>query len=98
MVHIQNTQGAKVGTLGRQNERHSSYVRLAHTSKFGLCFMLVCQIKSNYYSLIYSSLSTIQTWFPKKRNSFAMKWLIVSLCGYTDIIWKENFKISLQLM
>ena len=30
--------------------------RLAHTSIFGLCFMSVCQIKSNCYSLIYSSL------------------------------------------
>jgi len=49
-------QGVKVGTLGRQNERNSSYVRLAHTSIFGLCFMLVCLMKSNCYSLIYSSL------------------------------------------
>ena len=29
-------QGVKVGTLGGQNERNSSYVRLAHTS------ILVC--------------------------------------------------------
>ena len=50
------TQGVKVGTLGRQNERNSSYVRLAHTSIFGLCFMSVCLMKSNCYSLIYSSL------------------------------------------
>ena len=48
-------QGVKVGTLGRQNERNSSYVRLAHTSIFGLCLMLVCLMKSNCYSLIYSS-------------------------------------------
>ena len=32
-------QGAKVGTLGRKNEINSSYVRQAHTSTFGLCFM-----------------------------------------------------------
>ena len=49
-------QGVKVGTLSRQNERKSSYVRLAHTSIFGLCFMSVCLLKSNCYSLIYSSL------------------------------------------
>ena len=52
-------QGVKVGTLGRQNERNSSYVRLAHTSLFGLCFMPVCLMKSNCYSLIYSSLEKI---------------------------------------
>ena len=49
-------QGVKVGTLGRQNERNSRYFRLAHTSIFGLCFMSVCLMKSNCYSLIYSSL------------------------------------------
>ena len=51
-------QGVKVGTLGRQNERNSIYVRLTHTSIFGLFFMPVCLMKSNCYSLIliYSSL------------------------------------------
>ena len=39
------TQGVKVGTLGRQNERNSSYVRLAHTSIFGLCFMMLFHFK-----------------------------------------------------
>ena len=34
-------QGVQVTMLGRQNERNSSYVRLAHTSIFGLCFMSV---------------------------------------------------------
>ena len=48
-------QGVKVGPLGGQNERNSTYVRLAHTSIFGLCFMSVCLMKSNCYSLIYSS-------------------------------------------
>ena len=38
-------QGVKVGTLDRQIERNSSYVWLAHTSIFGLCFMLVCLMK-----------------------------------------------------
>ena len=33
-------QGVEVGTLGGQNERNSSYVRLAHTSIFGL---FLCQ-------------------------------------------------------
>ena len=32
------------------------YSTLAHTSIFGLCFMSVYQMKSNCYSLIYSSL------------------------------------------
>ena len=42
--------------LGRQNERNFCYDRLALTSIFGLCFMWVYLIKSNCYSLIYSSL------------------------------------------
>ena len=42
--------------LGRQNERNISYIKLAHTSIFGLCFMPVCLMKSNCYTLIYSSL------------------------------------------
>ena len=47
------SQGAKVGLLGRQNEKNSSYVWLAHTSIFGLCFMSICVMKSNCYSLLY---------------------------------------------
>ena len=54
-------QGAKVGTLGRQNERNSSNVWLAYAFIIGLCFMFgflsVCLMKSNCFSLIYSSLS-----------------------------------------
>ena len=53
------TQGVQVWTLGRQNERNNSYVRLAHTSIFGLCLMPVCLMKLNCYSLIYSSLLLI---------------------------------------
>ena len=49
-------QGVKVGTLGGQIERNSGYVWLAHTFIFGSCFMSVCLMKSNCYSLIYSSL------------------------------------------
>ena len=49
-------QRAKVGMLCRQNERNSRYIRLAHTSIFGLYFISVCLMKSNCYSLIYSSL------------------------------------------
>ena len=49
-------QEVNVGMLGRQNERKNNYVRLAYTSIFGLCFMPVCLMKSNCYSLIYSSL------------------------------------------
>ena len=54
---IKLTQGVKARTLGRQNERNFCYDRLALTSIFGLCFMWVCLIKSNCYSLIYSSLN-----------------------------------------
>ena len=49
-------QGVKVGMLGRQNESNLAYFWLALTSIFGLCFMPVYLIKSNCYSLIYSSL------------------------------------------
>ena len=53
---VKMDQGVKVVMLGRQNERNSSYVRLAHTSFFGLCFMFFCLMKSNCYFFIYSSL------------------------------------------
>ena len=56
MADMPFKQGVKVRSLGTQNERNSSYVRLAQISIFGLCFMSVCLIKSNCYSLIYSSL------------------------------------------
>ena len=38
-------QGVKVGTLSRQNEINSSYVRLAYTSIFGL-FCVLCKSTS----------------------------------------------------
>ena len=56
---VHPSQGVKVVMLGRQNERNSSYVRLAHTTISGLCFMTVFLMKSNCYSLIYSSLDLI---------------------------------------
>ena len=49
-----SNQGAKARMLGRQNERNSSYVRLAQTSIFGFCFLSVCLTKSNCFSLIFS--------------------------------------------
>ena len=49
-------QGVKARTFGIQCERNFCYDWLALTSLFGLCFMSVCLIKSNCYSLIYSSL------------------------------------------
>ena len=81
------TQGFKVGTLGRQNERNSSYVRLAHTSITGLYFMPACLMKSNCYSLIYSSLSKyekigVQSRFCKRRGTlfiFLLSWMTVEL-------------------
>ena len=59
LTKMSDYQGVKVGSLGRQNERNISYVRLAHTSIFGLCFMSVCLMKSNCYSLIHSSLGRL---------------------------------------
>ena len=70
-----SNQGVKVVTLGRQNDRNSSYVRLAHTSIFGLCFMSVCLMKSNCYSLIYSSLGqTLYFILPINRTLRMAKW------------------------
>ena len=46
-------QGVKARMLGRQNERNFCYKRLALTSIFCLCFMSVCLIISNCYSLIF---------------------------------------------
>ena len=43
--------------LGRQNVRNFCCETLALNSIFGLCFMPVYLIKSNCYSLIYSSLA-----------------------------------------
>ena len=51
--------GVNIGKLGRQNERNNNYVKLAHTSIFGLCFLSVYLMKSNCYTLIYSSLVLI---------------------------------------
>ena len=61
-TQFSQNQGVKVGTLGRQNERNISYVRLAHTSLFGLCFMSVCLMKSNCYSLIHIFFFGYDTW------------------------------------
>ena len=50
---------------------------MALTSIFGLCFMSVCLIKPNWYSLIYSSLQPFQfkiykypsnAWFRSRKN------------------------------
>ena len=49
-------QGVKARMLSRQNERNFCYDMLAVASLFGLRFISVCLIKSNCYSLIYSSL------------------------------------------
>ena len=63
-------QGGQVRTLCRQNESNFAYFWLALTSIFGLCFMPVCLIKSNCYSLIYSSLGLI--------ISFMLLWFLAS--------------------
>ena len=38
--------GGRIGTIDKQNERNSSYVKLSHS----LCFMSVCLMKSICYS------------------------------------------------
>ena len=47
-------QGVKIETIGRQNERNSGYVRLAHTSMFGLCFMTVCSLPNEIKLLLFN--------------------------------------------
>ena len=70
-------QGVKVGMLGRQNESNSSYVRLAHTSIFGLCFMSVCLTKSNCNSLIHSSLFW-EAYVRVEQKAFYSTWHLMS--------------------
>ena len=91
-----SNQGVKVRTLGRQNERNFAYDRLALATIFGLCFMLVCLIKSNCYSFIYSSLGNrIYSYFYYNsiyltmNQVFILTWLTVcfvqSLIRYQSI-------------
>ena len=78
-----SNQGAKARMLGRQNERNSSYVSLANTSIFGFCFMSVCLMKSNCYSLIYSSLVLLYSQPTKSQNkqsSSPLKNLSIYVC------------------
>ena len=74
------SQGAQVGTLCRQNERNFAYDRLAVIFIFGLCFMPVCIIKSNCYSLIYSSLHGLKD--TQKSNSFDFRQNVFFACTY----------------
>ena len=52
-------QGVPARAFCRQNESNFALDWLALTSIFGLCFMPVSIIKSNCYSLIYSSLGAL---------------------------------------
>ena len=70
-------QGVKVGKLGRQNVRNSRYFRLAHTSIFGLCFMSVCLMKPNCYSLIYYSLLYSHKWMTNCLTKWTERKLIL---------------------
>ena len=79
-------QGVKVGMLGRQNERNSSYVRLAQTSIFDLCFMSVSLTKWNCYSLIYSSLSSSIVKKLGKMNSCSFIYKLGSKFNWTLIL------------
>ena len=79
---IYYNQGVKARMLGRQNERNFCYDRLALTPIFGLCFMSVWLIKSNYYSLIYSSLTTIYICY--KLYITSMHILQCNVIGNTD--------------
>ena len=83
-------QGAKVGTLGRQNERNSSNVWLAYAFIIGLCFMFgflsVCLMKSNCFSLIYSSLSYIEVWLSSRR---LLSWIPIQAV-FQNLRWFKN--------
>ena len=88
-------QGVKVGTLGRQNEKNSSYVRLAHTFIFGLCFMSVCLMKSNCYSLIYSSLLALVSSGSPNGNKRVCNILIIwTLTLYCTVLTNETTQIT----
>ena len=77
-LSVQSLQGVKVRMFCRQNESNSGYDCLALTSIFGLCFMSVCLIKSNCYSLIYSSLVPI------------MSQMIYVLCCVAYVTWRQR--------
>ena len=93
--------------LGRQNERNFCYVRMALTSIFGLCFMSVCLINSNCYSLIYSSLySALLCDFCILENPISISgvqwmsphWLLPAALPVPSIhcsfSWHPNFSVS----
>ena len=81
-----SNQGGRVRTLCRQNESNFAYHWLALTSIFGLCFMPVGLIKSNCFSLIYSSL-----W-----RSQVTKWKKVPLL--IQIIWYKSSILIFLIM
>ena len=62
-------QGAQIRTLFRKNESNFASDGLALPSIFGLCFMPVCIINSNCYSLIYSSLTWKMSKWKQVHNS-----------------------------
>ena len=92
-----HTQGVKVGTLGRQNERNRSYVRRDHTSIFGLRFKSVCLMKLNCYSLIYSSLPIPliyscyriykSLWVSSPSKKLDVKMSELNLCLWATLSW-----------
>ena len=65
------------------------YVRLAHTSILGLCFMTVCLIKSNCYSLIYSSLIGTKLLGCTWNNSLLVVWFCWDTC-ISWLSWRPN--------
>ena len=90
-----NFQGAKLGMLGRQNERNSSYVRMAYISIFRLCFMSVCLMKSNCYSLIYSSLiKTLQFRPAKSKHNSLTLMLLETQCNGPPLFQTANSEVS----
>ena len=95
-------QGVQVRPLCRQNESKFAYYCLALTSIFGLCFMPVCLIKSNYYSLIYFSLLiSLHWWVLDLINKFwsihwdVRQWAWVCIPFYSSMKM-EGFKTKLE--
>ena len=103
-LDVPNDLGAKVGTLGRQNKRNSSYVMLAHTSIFGLCFMLVCLMKANckWDHIIVLFVDGILSYHSCRflctilyLNNFWMSLLVLVIIkghSHIQIIWDNGFK------
>ena len=78
---------------------------MAHTSIFGLCFMTVCLIKSNCYSLMYSLLQKLKfylpPWYTHMHNANVVfhSQITLHLCveSYLEIQWKDLIIMQMEI-